>query len=175
MRGMLLGLLTLSVLTFGAGAESPPRRPSMSEQLKLLSRNREVLRALVGTTVKLSAQRRQGVERAVAYEALLRTLSSDLEQARDQDPARVAEMTRHLHLMLENGLVPNLREAGRTTEVGSKNYQRLLNTRDSAIRVTDAVEAILQTLPGKEMAHLRDKLQDARNRIRQTVPERKTD
>jgi hypothetical protein len=169
-KRFLLTLVVAVGLAAWVGAEGDGSRPSAVEQAQLLHRNRELLEALVDGGVGL-AQESAYLERAGRCQFMAVKLKDEIRQAAGRDErARAAELAGHLGRLIEQGMVPNLREARKTIKPGSQEEPRLFDLRDQANALLRQVgEALAANFPGAEGERSRESLDVIRSQVDQAV------
>ena len=135
----------IAVLLPGFGfAQAPRRAASAAELVGLHQQNRPVLDGLVETSLALSRPNTNSLAKSETYPRLLRSMGEQIEKAaRAQDAARVAELTQLLERLIEKGFFPQLEQARRAINPGSREEPRLNTTRDQAVQVVRDIEGIL--------------------------------
>jgi hypothetical protein len=126
MRRHTLTVVTAAVLAAIVGAQGP-RAPSPAQRGELFKKNRPVIEKLVDQTLDSARTPNDYVKRADSYYPVLYQFNTEIAKARDTDPARVEELTRHLGTLLDKGLAPTLVRAREQVEngTGNEDYRRV--------------------------------------------------
>ncbi|VTR99701.1 hypothetical protein [Tuwongella immobilis] len=169
---MIRNLLTISGLALicaVVGAQSPPQL-SVLDQNRLLQRNRELLRELVGRSLEL-AKSTDPLAKLGSCQPIVAKLTDEIRIASEaNDLPRVIELGKHLDKLLLDGVTPNVQRArGRITR-GSQDERKFIEVRDQILQsvapIESAIPANSRSGQGRELSELRQLLQDAQNQIR---------
>src|SRR5437899_3978711 len=135
--------LLLAGLAALVGAQGPAG-PTPADQARLLTRNRDLLRATVANSLELT-DKYSPLERAGTCNKLVKVWAGAVEQAaRDHDAARAAELGGHLNKVADVGVAGNLRTARAKIEPGSPMEDVLFRHRDQALEQLRRLEQILK-------------------------------
>ena len=148
MRRHTLSVVTAAVLAAIVGAQGP-KAPSPAQRGELFKKNRPVIEKLVDQTLDSARTPNDYVKRADTYYHVLYKFNTEIAEAnRDNDPARVEELTRHLGTLLDKGLAPTLVKAREQVEngTGNEDYRRVKETLLAQVR------ALLDMLAGNPSA-----------------------
>jgi hypothetical protein len=119
---MIRHLLTLGFMAFVVtvvGGQSP-KALEPKERAELYKKNRVVIESLVEKTVASSRTPNDHVKRAETYYQVLLQFNKEIRAANSAgDKPRVDELTKHLSLLLDQGLSATLRQARLQVEGGS--------------------------------------------------------
>lgn len=111
---VLAAFLAAVVGAQGSKAPSPPQRG------ELFKKNQPVIEEIVAQTVESSRVPNEYVKRAKTYYPVLFDFNQEIARAgRNNDTARVEELTRHLGTLLDRGLAPTLIRAREQVENGT--------------------------------------------------------
>lgn len=165
MKKQALSLLLIAGLSTFVGGQSPSAlKPQVRAQL--YKQNRVVIERLVEKTVLSARTPNDHLKRADGYYKLLYQFNMEISQARERkDQARVAELTNHLHTLLDQGLAPTLEDARRQVE-GGTGAEDFPLVKDQLISQLDA---LLNTISEdastkKSLAGAKDKLLNVRSK-----------
>ena len=165
-----LGSLTIVVaLAVWAGAEgggSPA--PPPAEQASLFHRDAELIDTLVVGAVDLT-QHPAPLDKATRCRQMTESLAGELGRAADaRDPARLAELADHLRSMVDEALVPTLRDARRLASVGSPEEKQLFDLRDQTEQAFRELEPRLRPA-GRDGERLLESFREGRDKVRKAV------
>lgn len=142
-RRLILALLgaTLSVLvpTDSARAWPPP------DEVARFQRYQPLIEALVESGLRL-ADEADPLARAEACTELAGRFAAEVrEAARQSDASRTAEVGRHLHDLLAQGVAVNLQAARRDIPLGSTAEHKLRDVSGQALAVVQTLDSALRT------------------------------
>jgi len=162
---LALALVTFASLSLWASGQGPAPSLSAGEQLKMLARNQRLLDDLVERGLGMSAAR-SPLARIEECRKTTDRLSDELRHAVDRnDSDRIAEIGDHLHLLVSDALVPNLREARDQIRPESADYPLLLEREAQVQRSVNELNPLLPTTgelsKSRRVQLTREKLQKA--------------
>jgi hypothetical protein len=161
-------LLLFAALAALVGAQDPAGRGSALDQARLLSRDRQLLRAAVENSLELTSQTGY-LDRAKTCNRLVKVWAHEVEDAaRSKDQFRANEMGGLLNRVVESGVVKNLRSAREKIQEGSPMEQELFHRRDEALDALRPLEEIVRGA-GNELKSLADSLSEGRRRVESAV------
>ncbi|HXG09513.1 MAG TPA: hypothetical protein VNK04_06960 [Gemmataceae bacterium] len=139
MKRYLLLLVPVSLATALAWAEGPA--PSAEAQrAEQLRRNRGLIRMLVEGGLSLAGEE-DPVRRAEYCNNMAERLAGAIKEAtQHRDSPRMMELGRHLRVLLERGVAPNLSLARGDIPEGSADEMKLHKVRDHTARVVGLLE-----------------------------------
>lgn len=161
---------TAVVLTALAACASgqPSAGPTAAEQLRLFTKNRDLLEGLVEHTVAL-ANADTPVAKVRACHASARDVGRALKDAADRDDAdRIAELSEHLTAVIRHGLAPTIGAARDVIPAGTPAAKELQEV--SALAADDA-KAFELAIPALGKAGASGRVKDARTKLREAVGE----
>jgi hypothetical protein len=133
-----LCLSMFAVLTMLAAAQEPKPRLTASQQQQLFQRNREMIKTLVDSSLDISKQSGDYIQRSLAYRKVIMELQKELDNAANgEDAGRVSELGSHLNTVLERGLRPSLEAASGQIGADGTGRRRLVEIRDDTIGFVD--------------------------------------
>lgn len=145
---LTLFFVALAVSTHTAHSQTPIQDAEAAR----FHRNLALIEALVESSLK-QLNTEEPLARAEACVEAARPFLLEVQAAVEQrDPARTAELGRHLQDMLERGVVANLRAARQQIPRGSAEEPRLRQVIKRAITVSETFSAALRDLPVSEDA-----------------------
>jgi hypothetical protein len=132
-------LLIVATLVAFAGAQGPKTGLTAAQQQQLFQRNRAMIQTLVESSVEISNQSGDYIKRSQSYRKVIMEFQKELNNAADgTDATRVAELGKHLDMVMRQGLAPNMKKAylqiGGPNGTGHKDLQEI---RDSTIELVD--------------------------------------
>lgn len=131
-------LLIAAALCVVAGAQGPKPGLTAAQQHELFRRNRAMITTLVDSSLEISDNANDAVKRSHSYRKVILELEKELSGAADRgDAARVAELGKHLDVVMRQGLSPSLKAAN--TQVGPQGSGRdkLIDIRDRSVELVD--------------------------------------
>ena len=106
------GLMILVTLSAIAGAQGAKPRLTPAQQQQLFQRNRAMIQTLVDSSVEITAQSGDYVQRSKSYRKVIMEFQKELNDAADgSDATRIAELGKHLDTVMRRGLAPSLQRA----------------------------------------------------------------
>jgi len=114
-----LSTVVVIILVAVVGAQGP-KSLSGRQQGELYNKNRTVIKEIVEKTLESSHIPNDSVKRANTYYDIIFNFNKEIAQARQSnDTARIDELSKHLGLLLDDGLAPTLVKARELVEGGT--------------------------------------------------------
>jgi hypothetical protein len=131
-------LLLAAAISALAGAQGPGAGLTAAQQQQLFQRNRQVVAALVDSSLDVSDASGDYVKRSKSYRQVVAVLHAELSAAAQrEDGTRVAEIGQHLDTVLSKGLTPSLRAAAGQVGPGGTGEKDLREIRDRSLELAD--------------------------------------
>jgi hypothetical protein len=136
----------LSVLAHTDGSRAVPQ----SDEVAQFQRNQVLIEALVDSTLRL-ADEEDPLARAEACAEVADRFAAELQgSARQRDAVRAAEIGRHLHDLLAQGVAANLQAARRLIPSGSTGEDKLRDVSRKALLLMQTLDASLRSAADAE-------------------------
>jgi hypothetical protein len=163
----LLSLTIAAVLAAVVGAQGP-KALLPQQRAEFFKKNRSVIEHLVEKTVESSKTPNDYVKQANTYYQVLFDFNKEISEARRvNDDARAEELTAHLTTLLQDGLMPTLKQARLQVEGGTGEEEYL----KVKAELMAQLNALLGTMDDKPAA--RQSLDDARARLNEITGSKK--
>jgi len=145
MRRFLRRLLPALLLAGLVGADEAP---APAERARLFERDRELIRELVEQGLRL-AEEDDALKRADCCNGVARHLADEMRRAADdREPARVAELSAHLHDVLKGGVAANLTTACAGPAPAASTFEKdLQEVHHHTVTLLQPLEDELRRLP----------------------------
>jgi len=105
-------LMVFAALSLMASAQAAKPRLTSTQQHDLFKQNRAMIQSLVDSSVEISNVSGDYLQRAKSYRKVVMKFQEELSNAAEgSDPARVAELGKHLDTVLRQGLAPSMQKA----------------------------------------------------------------
>jgi hypothetical protein len=146
---MIRQLLTLTIVAIVCAVVGAQGSKALlpQQRAELYKKNRPMIERLVEKTVESSQTPNNHLKRADSYYKVLFDFGKEIKAAREANDAdRVAELTTHLTILLDEGLAPTLGQARAQAEDGSnkEDYERI---RDGLLAQVGALLEVLNDRP----------------------------
>lgn len=131
-------LMIFAGLAAIAGAQGPKIGLTASQQHQLFQRNRIMIQTLVDSSVEISTQSGDYLQRAKSYRKVIMKFENELtDAANGNDAGRVAEIGKHLDTVMRQGLAPSLQSAVRQVGPDGTGRKDLQEIRDRSVELVE--------------------------------------
>jgi hypothetical protein len=131
-------LLIAAALTAVVGAQGPKSGLTASQQRQLFQRNRSMIQSLVDSTVDMSNQSGDYLQRAKTYRKVIVEFQRELGSAAESsDATRIAELGNHLDTLMRQGMAPSLKAAQQQIGPRGTGQKDLYELRDRTVELVD--------------------------------------